>query len=33
MARKLSARHPDADIRFVGTTRGIENRIVPEEGY
>lgn len=29
----MSARHPDAEIRFVGTVRGIENRIIPEEGY
>lgn len=33
IARELSARHPDADIRFVGTVRGIENKIVPQEGY
>lgn len=29
----MSARHPEADIRFVGTVRGIENKIVREEGY
>ncbi len=29
----MLARHPGADIRFVGTARGLENKIVPEEGF
>jgi UDP-N-acetylglucosamine--N-acetylmuramyl-(pentapeptide) pyrophosphoryl-undecaprenol N-acetylglucosamine transferase len=33
VARELLARRPDAQVSFVGTARGIESRIVPEEGF
>jgi UDP-N-acetylglucosamine--N-acetylmuramyl-(pentapeptide) pyrophosphoryl-undecaprenol N-acetylglucosamine transferase len=33
VARELLARHPDAQISFAGTARGIEARIVPREGF
>ena len=29
----FKARHPDADIRFVGTDYGIESKLVPKAGY
>ncbi|MGI8673246.1 MAG: undecaprenyldiphospho-muramoylpentapeptide beta-N-acetylglucosaminyltransferase [Luteitalea sp.] len=33
VAHALHKRHPDARITFVGTARGIEARIVPQEGF
>lgn len=33
IAEELRAREPDAAVRFVGTKRGIEARVVPEQGY
>ena len=33
IAEELRARHPDAVIRFVGTKRGIEARVLPELGW
>jgi UDP-N-acetylglucosamine--N-acetylmuramyl-(pentapeptide) pyrophosphoryl-undecaprenol N-acetylglucosamine transferase len=33
IAEELRAQHPDAVIRFVGTTRGIEARVLPELGW
>jgi len=33
VAKEFAARHPDAEILFVGSTRGMENQIVPTEGF
>jgi UDP-N-acetylglucosamine--N-acetylmuramyl-(pentapeptide) pyrophosphoryl-undecaprenol N-acetylglucosamine transferase len=33
IAREICRRHPDAAILFVGTERGLESRIVPQEGF
>lgn len=33
IARDLQAAHPDAEIRFVGTERGLESTLVPREGF
>jgi len=33
VARELLRRHPDARVTFAGTTRGIEARVVPAEGF
>ena len=33
IAEELRAREPDAAIRFVGTARGIEARVLPELGW
>jgi UDP-N-acetylglucosamine--N-acetylmuramyl-(pentapeptide) pyrophosphoryl-undecaprenol N-acetylglucosamine transferase len=33
VAEELRARHPDAEIRFVGTKRGIEARVLPDLGW
>jgi UDP-N-acetylglucosamine--N-acetylmuramyl-(pentapeptide) pyrophosphoryl-undecaprenol N-acetylglucosamine transferase len=33
VARELQARMPDAVVSFAGTARGLEQRIVPREGY
>jgi len=33
IAEELRARHPDAAVRFVGTSRGIEARVLPELGW
>jgi len=33
VARELMARRPDAVITFAGTSRGIEARVVPREGF
>src|SRR5688500_6133314 len=33
LAEELRAREPDAAIRFVGTKRGIEARVLPELGW
>ena len=32
IAQELRARYP-AEVRFIGTARGIETRLVPEAGY
>lgn len=33
MANNLRARYPDAEFLFVGSKRGLENDLVPKEGY
>ena len=33
VARELQSRLPDAVVSFAGTARGLEQRIVPREGY
>ena len=33
VARELLARRPDAVVTFAGTSRGIESRVVPREGF
>jgi len=33
IAEEVRARHPDAQVRFVGTKRGIEARVLPELGW
>src|SRR5438552_11137522 len=33
VARELLARRPDAQISFAGTSRGLEARVVPREGF
>ena len=33
IVEELRARDPEAPVRFVGTKRGIEARVVPEQGY
>ncbi len=33
VARELLRRHPDAQITFAGTARGIEARVIPREGF
>ena len=33
IAEELRAQHPDAVVRFVGTVRGIEARVLPEQGW
>lgn len=33
VARELLARHPDAQVTFAGTARGIEARVLPREGF
>ena len=33
IAEELRAQHPDAAVRFVGTKRGIEARVVPAQGW
>jgi UDP-N-acetylglucosamine--N-acetylmuramyl-(pentapeptide) pyrophosphoryl-undecaprenol N-acetylglucosamine transferase len=33
VARELLSRQPDAHISFAGTTKGIESRVVPREGF
>jgi UDP-N-acetylglucosamine--N-acetylmuramyl-(pentapeptide) pyrophosphoryl-undecaprenol N-acetylglucosamine transferase len=33
VARELLRRHPDAQITFAGTARGIESRVIPREGF
>ena len=33
IARYFEHRHPDTVIRFAGSARGIENKLVPREGY
>ena len=33
IAEELRARFPDAEVRFVGTERGIEARVLPDLGW
>lgn len=33
IARAIQAQHPDYQIHFVGTVSGLENKIVPREGF
>lgn len=33
IANNIRENQPDAEIAFVGTSRGIENKLVPKEGY
>src|SRR5919108_3489265 len=33
VARELLRRRPDARVTFAGTSRGIESRVVPKEGF
>ncbi|MDY3617545.1 undecaprenyldiphospho-muramoylpentapeptide beta-N-acetylglucosaminyltransferase [Agathobaculum sp.] len=33
IARDFERRHPDTVVRFAGSSRGIENKLVPREGY
>lgn len=33
IAKYVQSRRPDAEIRFAGTEKGIESRLVPREGY
>ena len=33
VAKELTARHADAAVRFVGTARGLETRLVPQAGF
>jgi UDP-N-acetylglucosamine--N-acetylmuramyl-(pentapeptide) pyrophosphoryl-undecaprenol N-acetylglucosamine transferase len=33
VAKELTARHPQAVVRFVGTARGLETRLVPQAGF
>ncbi len=33
IARYFEQKHPDTVVRFAGSARGIENKLVPREGY
>lgn len=33
VADEIKRRHPDAEISFIGTEKGMENRLVPRAGY
>jgi len=33
IADKIKEKHPDAEILFVGTARGLEKKLVPQSGY
>ena len=33
LADELKRRHPECEILYVGTARGLENKIVPPRGY
>lgn len=33
VAKEVMRRHPDAEVRFVGTARGLETRLVPQAGF
>jgi UDP-N-acetylglucosamine--N-acetylmuramyl-(pentapeptide) pyrophosphoryl-undecaprenol N-acetylglucosamine transferase len=33
VAKELVSRHPDSSVRFVGTARGLETRLVPQAGF
>ena len=32
VAKEIMRRHPDSEIKFVGTARGLENKLVPQAG-
>src|SRR2546429_9671765 len=33
VAKEIMRRHPASVVRFVGTARGLENRLVPQAGF
>lgn len=33
VAKEIKRRRPEAEVRFVGTARGLENRLVPQAGF
>ena len=33
VAQELVARRPDTEVLFVGTAKGVENRLVPQAGF
>jgi UDP-N-acetylglucosamine--N-acetylmuramyl-(pentapeptide) pyrophosphoryl-undecaprenol N-acetylglucosamine transferase len=33
VAKEIMRRHPDAEVKFVGTARGLENKLVPNAGF
>lgn len=33
LAKEIIRRNPDSEVLFVGTSRGLENRIIPENGF
>lgn len=33
VAKEIVRRHPDAEVKFVGTARGLENKLVPNAGF
>ena len=33
IARYFQQKRPDTEVRFAGTSKGIEHRLVPREGY
>ena len=33
IARYFQQKRPDTEVRFAGTSKGIESRLVPREGY
>jgi UDP-N-acetylglucosamine--N-acetylmuramyl-(pentapeptide) pyrophosphoryl-undecaprenol N-acetylglucosamine transferase len=33
VAKEIMRRHPGSEIRFVGTARGLENKLVPQAGF
>jgi UDP-N-acetylglucosamine--N-acetylmuramyl-(pentapeptide) pyrophosphoryl-undecaprenol N-acetylglucosamine transferase len=33
VAKEIQRRHPNAEVRFVGTARGLETRLVPQAGF
>jgi UDP-N-acetylglucosamine--N-acetylmuramyl-(pentapeptide) pyrophosphoryl-undecaprenol N-acetylglucosamine transferase len=33
VAKEIMRRHPDSEVKFVGTARGLENKLVPNAGF
>ena len=33
IGKELRRRYPDSELLFVGTERGLENRVIPGEGF
>lgn len=33
VAKEILRRHPDSEVQFVGTARGLENKLVPQAGF
>src|SRR6185312_5145545 len=33
VAKEIMRRHPDSEVEFVGTARGLENKLVPQAGF